>query len=156
MNFTIQLCMIDNEKVAERRDYYYKPDYSALPEAAVSPAAIPYFVNMKVYHSNSESSSSNKSEVEYRPDGRPRRATKKKLQYDEMYPPEEPTPKRWRVSNKTNNKASSVEGVPILGMTRRFSSKRPKTSKDQIELNSDDEDYKEANKRVSKVKGYES
>lgn len=149
--------MVQNEEVADRRDYYYKPDYSELPDARVSPAAIPYFVKMRYYNSNSNSdSSSNKSEVEYRQDGRPKREIKKKLQYDEMYPPEDPTPKRYKFSNRASTKTLSMDGTQTLGMTKKLSSKRVRTSQDQIELNSDDEDYKIANSRVPSIKGYES
>ena len=99
----------------------------------------------------SESNSSDKI-IELRPDGRPKRDIKKKMHFDEKYPPEEQTPKKRKPNSKIFNRNGVFIDTPVLSR-RKSSVRRTKFSKEVNELNSDDEEYKAANKKVKDIKG---
>ena len=157
--------MLNNKDIADRRECFYKPDYIQIEEKVkkrdkkmlTKEAANEEFKEFSIPAENlvcqedSESNSSNKV-IELRPDGRPKRDIKKKKHFDEQYPPEEQTPKRKKHNNRGLNRKSSLIDTPTLFKKR--SSRRTKVpTKDSGELNSDDEEYKMANKRVKPMKG---
>lgn len=173
--FSLDMQMIGSPQLALRRHLYYKPDYSLIEsrllakmpkseldgslmedddEKDLQQFSIP--AQNLICHEDSQSDSNSASLlVEMRRDGRPKRERKAKMHYDEQYPPELQTPKRKKPSSKSILGRNSQSDTPLL-MKKRSSVRRQKASKDNEEMNSDDEDYQKANKKIPEVKGRNS
>jgi hypothetical protein len=160
-----------NEDIADRREAYFKPDYSQLPDYdIITPKKRDYkemiirdedeqltknfniFVEQLGSH-DSVSDSSSSQILKFRQDGRPLRASKPKKHFDEEYPPDDHSPKRKKMINKNSSGNDSIVEHPIV-ISKKSSVKRVKQNKMLEENTSDDEDYRKANKRVPLFNGY--
>jgi hypothetical protein len=159
MRFTIQIPMISNSDVAGRRQHFHCPENikSIVPECSrVKKRILKNFSKLQDnetdnYSNDDEGSNQESEQVEYRPDGRPKRKTKRTLHHDEKYPPEDDSLKRKRLP-RSNSKQDMVVCLPTI--LRKSSHRRKKILKDQAELDSEDEDYIMANRKVTDNKGY--
>lgn len=151
--------MISNPEIAGRRQHFHCPENikSIVPESSRVKKRILKNVsklqdNETDNYSNDDDASNQESEqVEYRQDGRPKRKTKRTLHHDEKYPPEEDFTRRKRLP-RTNSKQDMVVCLPTI--PRKSSHRRRRYFKDQAELDSEDDDYNLANKKVANNKGY--
>lgn len=116
-----------------------------------------FSIDVSILQSKGEQSDSYSSDkiIELRPDGRPKRDIKKKMHFDEKYPPQEHTPKKRKYSSKNSLRSYGHNDTPSLSR-KRSSTRRTHITKPTNELNSDDEEYQEANKRVEDIKGRQS
>ena len=161
MKFTIQIPMINDIDIAGRRQYFYSPENSksTIPERSKIKKRILKNVSKlrddqsDNYSIEDDASNQESEPVEYRPDGRPKRKTKRTLHHDEKYPPEEESVRRRRFP-RTNSKQDMVVCLPTI--SRKSSYRRKRRIKDLAELDSEDEDYQMANRKVANNKGYTS
>ena len=152
MHFSLNLPMIVDVDVADRREHFYKPPNDFGPDSQSFKKRVFKGVS-KLSYNNIDIMSQESDSVERRKDGRPKRALKRPLHHDEKYPPDEQTPKKKRLP-RSGSRTDMVVVLPKA--SHKQSIKKEKEMKDKLELDSDDEDYKRANKKVQFVKGHSS
>lgn len=132
LNFTIKVPMILNEDIADRREAYFKPDYSQLPnyelislkkreykEMTIKDEDVQVYKNFNIFvgqleNQDSVSDSNSSPKFKIRLDGRPLRAPKPKKHFDDEYPPDQNSPKRKKNLNLNSSKGDSIIDQSIV------------------------------------------